>query len=240
MNYDYDFDDRYEPSLMDEIFTEASDKLFEALKITAKEQINEIIRENDRLKQAQQDVRTREINVTSKENELKRRKEELEREWKNRSLEELFEPLKETMWCIVSSYMREKPKCNLCSDDRKIEFVSTTTGRKTYETCECARSYYVYKPLEVSVYDLAKVSIYKNAMEKDLKFTVKFNKSKYDKNLEDSFFEDKTVYTGYKEGNKRHGSAYTTLEEAIKHCEQLNGDEVVNYSIAPPAPKDGW
>ena len=239
-DYDYEFDDRYEPTLVDEIFTEARDKMFEALKVSAKEEIEAIIRENDRLKKAQSDVRTREINVTSKENELKKRRDELEREWKNRSLEDLFEPLKETMWCIVSSYKQERPKCNLCNSDRKIEFVSATTGRKTYDTCDCSRSYYIYKPLEVSVYDLTKVKIYKNALEKDLKFSVKFNKSKYDYNLQDGFFEEKIVYTEYKEGNKTNYSAYTTREEAIKHCEELNGDEVVDYSVAPPTPKGGW
>lgn len=130
-NYDY-----YEPSVGDEIYLEAREKLINSLKDSVKQHVESVSIENEKLKKEN-------LRLTDLVRDIKRRESELENEKLRYKRDIRFERLSELMKDLqvivyqVDCINELAEKCDKCDDKREIQY-TTPLGRKTSEKCECA------------------------------------------------------------------------------------------------------
>ncbi len=143
MCYD-DFYDNY--SEFDQLVDEFKASLLKSIKEEYIDKMNKLEKENNEL----QDVK---INFEEIKQEYKEKKWELEREKqdclfkaKRMRLSELMKDFEVVMYKVGKSYT-EKPKCNKCDNNRKVNFTSPS-GRELHEDCECSIKNSLYVPKE--------------------------------------------------------------------------------------------
>lgn len=130
-NYDY-----YEPSVGDEIYLEAREKLINSLKDSVKQHIESVSIENEKLKSENSKLKESVRDITRREKELEGEKLKYKKDIRFERLSELMNDLRVIIYEVT--YFNElAEKCNKCDDKREIHY-TTPMGRKTAEKCECA------------------------------------------------------------------------------------------------------
>lgn len=234
MYYDYDeFENYYEPTPADEIFNEAMEKFKETLKDSVKENLKYIQEENKRLKKENDELKQKERQIIDKERILEIREKDLESksEWSfyKKKFSEILKPLEEQldMW-YVSPLSELIPKCDLCDEERKVEFVSGS-GKKIKGDCECKRYHRIYR---VECTKLMYFSFYKSERNKEFVLTPKYDSQDYDNtyfklNIQQLIktFEIDKVFDYKYYGGYSGFTGFATKEECQKYCDWLNENE---------------
>lgn len=234
MYYDYDeFENYYEPTPADEIFNEAMEKFKETLKDSVKENLKYIQEENRRLKKENDELKQKERQVRDRELTLEMREKDLQSksEWSfyRKKFSEVLKPLEEQfeMW-YVEPLSELIPKCNLCDEERKVDFKSVS-GKIIKGNCECNKYRKVYN---VKYTKIKELNFYKSDRDKKFVLTPKYESQSYD----DSYFklETKELIKNFEVEKvseyKCYGSyggftGFATKEECQKYCDWLNENE---------------
>jgi regulator of replication initiation timing len=133
--YDYDFEEYYEPTIADEIMNEASAKLKEALKQTSKENYEQIIAENKKLKAENAELQKFVGEIDDIKYQLRREQTEIESKVRRQRLSEVMKDFEVELYRPKYDFIL-LPKCNKCDENRKIKFLSPS-GKEHFETCSC-------------------------------------------------------------------------------------------------------
>lgn len=222
----YNFYDEpyYEPTIADEIFFEAREKLTESLKDTVKQYVENFVKENQELKNENEKLLKKVKDIESRERELERSKQNLERDVKKERLSSILEQLKVERFMAKTKTMYGK-KCNKCNDERIIEYLSPL-GTKQKERCDCYNnSVNVYYPTSQLCTE------FKVDSKNNDKIRMWYTKNTYDREeyyTSNSYY--KQSYTGedYIALDVRE-IFFDTLDECQKYCDWLNRD--VDLSI---------
>lgn len=143
MNNYYD-DEFYEPSEAEAKMQEITDMLKESVKQEIKSELEWLRSENAELRQYKEKQRENDAELARALRELKAEKEKLERDVKKARIRELFGDDIVSAWVVKRVYS-QKPKCDKCNSERKIEFLSPR-GKKCKEDCECSECTVSYVP----------------------------------------------------------------------------------------------
>ena len=233
-----DFDDYYDPSEGELFFDEMKEKFREILREDVNSELSRLTKENAELKKIvkeyndkKMELARRERDVQYKEDNLKR---DVEREFYSKTMDEVFEHLLEDseVW-YAESVPHEKPKCNLCNEERQM-IATYPNGEIVKKQCDCAKPTYVYEPV-ISVNKQIKFhKAYKPRYSDHKKcyFTKNYKPNKdyaeaYDyysefriENIYDEFNDDVKEY----HEAKRYGEkvAFKNEEACQKYCDWLN------------------
>lgn len=141
------------------------DEFKEQLRASVKE---EIIAEMDALKKSNEELRDIrdhwEAKVAELENEYEEKRRELEKKLreaestadnaKRMALFDLIRDYPDHAYTVDTKYI-EKPKCDKCDDNRKIQFI-TPRGRTMYERCECDELKPVYSVRAIPLVEITR------------------------------------------------------------------------------------
>lgn len=233
-----DFDDYYEPSVGELFFDEMKEKFREILREDVNSQLSRLTKENAELRKAVQEYNDKKMELNRREKELQYKEEnlkrEVEKEFYNKTMDEVLEHLLEDseVW-YAERVPHEKPKCNLCNDERQM-VATFPNGEVTKKQCDCAKPTYVYEPV-ISVNKQIKFhKAFKPRYSSDKKcyFTKNHRPNKdyaeaYDyysefriENIYDEFNDDVKEY----HEAKRYGEkiAFRNKEACQKYCDWLN------------------
>lgn len=143
----------YEPSLADEIFKEASDKLFAALKENTVARVAELTRKNERLEKRNAELQENVIGVAIRETNVLVREQELEREAKRMTCKEFMGQRSVIMYRAAADY-RRPPLCGKC--DNGWYPYKTPLGNDAQEACPCTVKKRHFMPEERLLYEMDK------------------------------------------------------------------------------------
>lgn len=146
-----EYDDFYEPSEGEMFFDEMKEKFREILCEDVNSEINRLTKENTELRQKVKEYNDKNLDLSHRENDLQYKmdnyKREVENDFYNKTMEEVFEKLLEDseVW-YAERVPHEKPKCNLCNEERKLVAVYPD-GETVTKKCKCSRPTYIYEPV---------------------------------------------------------------------------------------------
>lgn len=231
-------DDFYEPSDGELFFDEMKEKFREILCEDVNSELSRLKKENTELRETvkeyndkKMELSRRERDIQYKEDNLKR---DVEKEFYNRTMDEVFEHLLEDseVW-YAERVPHKKPKCNLCNEEREM-IATYPNGDIVKKQCDCANPLYVYEPV-ISINKQIKFNkAYKPRYSGDKKvyFTKKYSPNKdyadaYDyysefriENIFDELNEDvKEYHEAMRYGEK---IAFRNKEACQKYCDWLN------------------
>lgn len=237
MSWD-DFDDYYEPSEGELFFDEMKEKFREILKSDVESELTRLTKENEELRRAVQEYNNEKMELMRKTRELQHKednlKREVEREFYNKTMEEVLENLLEDSEVWYAEYVpHEKPKCDLCDEERQM-IATYPNGEVIKKRCDCAIPAHVYEPV-ISVNKEIKFHKAWKPRYSDHKkcyFTKNYKPNKdyadaYDyysefriENIYDEFNEDVKIY----HEAKSYGTkiAFRNKEVCQKYCDWLN------------------
>lgn len=153
----FNFYDYFEPSEVDEIIGEASNKLMKHLKTDVNNRLKRVDKENSMLKEEIKSLKSELQKYKNKESELTRRERELNYDFLKRKWSELSDSLAMTVWGIGYESVL-KQKCNCCDENRKIKF-RDANGNEYEVNCKCNQSVTIRVPKE---HKLIKMHIHKD------------------------------------------------------------------------------
>lgn len=114
--YDNEYD-YYEPTVGDEIFEEAKDKLFNALKDEIKTEINYLKKENKRLNSCIDEYRKKESDLHIREIQLIQREKQTEKDIYRKKFSQVLKPLEENLTVYrIECYRETGAKCDKCDE----------------------------------------------------------------------------------------------------------------------------
>lgn len=238
--YDDYFDEPYyKPSEVEIVLEEYKAKMMEVLTTSTKYKLDEIAKENarlksenEKLKENEQDVLKRERDVRWKENNLKT---EVESEFYKAKLGDILERYTEEfiLWFADKKH-HEKEKCNLCDDDRKIT-VSFPNGKTATTNCDCSEKTKKYEP---AITELKVLKIEKRmdtGYSSDRRFYIRreYTPSKKSNRYDEEYnefsianvldlFELENVKALRKDMHYGSEFGFKTKEECQKYCDWLN------------------
>lgn len=213
-----DYDNYYEPTLADEIFDEAKEKLEEALKAEIEERIQRaenILKEHGRISS---ELNRKKRKLESQERELERKFNELENDFKKEKLDKFIKDLQGYLgqdYYKLKQTSTRNPKCSSCNNERKYE-VKMPDGTMKKIDCSCNKVIYSYAVEELPIFSMT--------IRKENKEVVIYLKYvDWDERLE--IIPPKEIYNKFEDiANKddSYGVFYTNKEEAQKHVDYLN------------------
>lgn len=142
-----EYDDFYEPSEVEMFFDEMKEKFREILREDVNSEISRLTKENIELRQKVKEYNDKNLDFSCRERDLQYKidnyKREVEKDFYNKTMEEVFEKLLEDseVW-YAERVPHEKPKCNLCNEERKLVAVYPN-GETVTKECECSRPIYI-------------------------------------------------------------------------------------------------
>lgn len=224
--YDYYDEPYYEPTVADEIFLEAREKLIESLKESVKQHIENLERENLEIKSKNEKLLKQVSEIESKKLELERAKQTLERDVRRERLSTLLEQLKVERFMVKTKTMYGK-KCDKCNEERYIEFISPL-GNQLREICDCYDNKVVaYFPkshlcteFKVDSQNGNKLRMWykENTYDREEYYS---SSSYYEKSYTDEDYDTLNIYAIF----------FDTIEECQKYCDWLNRDiDLSQYS----------
>lgn len=233
-----DFDDYYDPSEGELFFDEMKEKFKEILREDVNSELSRLTKENAELRKIVKEYNDKKMELTRRERDIQYKednlKRDVEREFYNRTMDEVFEHLLEDseVW-YAERVPHEKPKCDLCNEEREM-IATYPNGEVVKKQCDCAKPTYVYEPV-ISVNKQIKFhKAYKPKYSDHKKcyFTKNHKPNKdyaeaYDyysefriENIYDEFNDDVKEY----HEAKRYGEkvAFRNREACQKYCDWLN------------------
>lgn len=148
----YDFENNYyEPSEEEIFLDELKDKFREILREDVKIELERLKQENEELRKTVKEYNDMKNKLSSKERELQYKEDnlrrEVEKDFYNKTIEEVFaEALEDSEVWYVEWVPHERPKCNLCNEERKL-VATYPDGTTVSKDCNCASPIYSYEPL---------------------------------------------------------------------------------------------
>jgi len=226
MNYNYEDEEFYgEPSGFDNMVEDFKKTLKNSVKDTVTNEMDQLRRENDELK----DIK---LNWYKVQSEYESKKKSLENEYqsKNRALEReksdlvnkvrrdrLSELMKDFQVILyhADTISQKKSKCDKCDENRKIHFLSPA-GKDCTEYCECSNTVPIYIPIEY------KCSEFKIDSNNNKSLSMWFE----EKVEKDYDYYHSTTYVDYVyDGNK----SYDEIYESKKHIFFKSKDDCQKY-----------
>lgn len=177
MSY-WDDEPYYEPTVADDIFFEASERLKNALKNDIKRKMDNLLEENNRLTEENKKMKDKVSNIEWREKSLENKEKDMERNVLRKKFSEMISPLEEKMliWRIEYGYVQGE-KCDKCNENRMIGY-KTPSGKQLYEDCKCAKRYTYYYPSQTEIVTLA---LYKDRnYPYNISVTPKYDDASYD------------------------------------------------------------
>ena len=237
MSY-FDEEDFYEPSEGELFFNEMKEKFREILLEDVNSELSRLTKENAELRKTVKEYNDKKMELFRRERDIQYKEDNLrrdvEKEFYNKTMEEVFEHLLEDSEVWYAEHIpHEKPKCNLCNEERKL-IATYPNGEIVKKQCDCASPIYVYEPI-ISVNKQIKFhKAYKPRYSDHKKcyFTKNYRPNKdyaeaYDcysefriENIFDEFNDDVKEY----HETKRYGEkvAFRNKEACQKYCDWLN------------------
>ena len=233
-----EYDDFYEPSEGEMFFDEMKEKFREILREDVNSEISRLTKENAELRQKVKEYNDKNLDLSRRENDLQYKidnyKREVEKDFYNKTMEEVFEELLEDSEAWYAEHVpHEKPKCNLCNEERKLVAVYPD-GETVTKECKCSRPTYIYEPVISLNKEIKFHKAYKPRYsdKKKVYFTKNHKPNKdyadaYDyysefriENIFDDFNNDVIAY----HNGKRYGEkiAFRSKEACQKYCDWLN------------------
>lgn len=230
-----DFDDYYDPSEGELFFDEMKEKFREILREDVNSELSRLTKENAELRKIVKEYNDKKMELTRRERDVQYKednlKRDVEREFYNRTMDEVFEHLLEDseVW-YAERVPHEKPKCDLCDEERQM-VATYPNGEVVKKQCDCAKPTYVYEPV-ISVNKQIKFHKSYKSSGKKCYFTKNHEPNKdyaeaYDyysefriENIYDEFNDDVKEY----HKAKRYGEkvAFRNKEACQKYCDWLN------------------
>lgn len=237
MSY-FDEEDFYEPSEGELFFDEMKEKFREILCEDVNSELSRLTKENAELRKTVKEYNDKKMELSRRERDIQYKEDNLrrdvEKEFYNKTMEEVFEHLLEDSEVWYAEHIpHEKPKCNLCNEERKL-IATYPNGEIVKKQCDCARPIYVYEPM-ISVNKQIKFhKAYKPRYmdHKKCYFTKNYRPNKdyaeaYDcynefriENIFDEFNDDVKEYHETKRYNEK--VAFRNKESCQKYCDWLN------------------
>lgn len=235
--YPEDFYDFYEPSEGEIFFDEMKEKFKEILLEDVNNELNKLRSENAKLRKTVEEYENVKSELSIKKNDLewkiKNVRDEVERDFYNKTIEEVFEQLLEDEEVWYAEYVpHEKPKCNLCNEERKL--IAVYPDDKTVsKDCECAKPTHVYEPVTSINQKIKFHKSYKKSGSDKRVYLVKSYQP--NKNYADAYdcyseFKIKTIYDDFTEEVKEYHEAKCYGEKIAfrnpaacqEYCDWLN------------------
>jgi hypothetical protein len=215
--YDVDI---YEPTLADEILTEASAKLMDAIKQDVAKRIKEIEQANERLSRENKILHEQVIAASQEKRDLQRQREELERKAARMSVEDFLGQRAVLMYSVGREYVKG-PKCDRCNDERKLPY-KTPLGADATEGCPCGVSTIFYTPKEFVITEMGKDRCGRNVRA----WFKQYNEEDHYSSSE--FVKDEDVYNGEDDFSSldRHKVFFQDKSQCQAYCDYLNQEEV--------------
>lgn len=238
MSY-YDFEKEYYEPGEEEIFLdELKNKFREILREDVKIELERLKQENEDLRKTVKEYNDMKDKLSSKERELQYKednlKREVEKEFYNKTIEEVFaEALEDSEVWYAESVPHEKPKCNLCNEERKL-IATYPNGETVSKSCDCANPIYSYEPCISVNKEIEFHKAYKPIYSSDKKvYITKYYRPNKDhveaygcygefriENIFDDFTEDVKICHKSKSYSER--IAFRNKEACQKYCDWLN------------------
>lgn len=142
----------WEPSEADELFDDIKSKLIDAAKSSIKNDMETLKSRNEYLESRNKELEKKSYEVSQKERDLRYKEDnlrrEVEKEFYKTAIEDILKDVVEesTIW-FADSKPHDRPKCNLCDENRKWVHV-WPNGEEVQRQCDCAILDYWYEPQE--------------------------------------------------------------------------------------------
>lgn len=216
---EYYGEDIYEPTLADEILTEASAKLMAAIKQDVAAHIKEIETRNEYLEADNKNLREKVSAVNQEKRELEERRKELERKAARMSIKDFLGQRAVIMYRADYNHVAG-PKCDKCNDDR-VRPYKTPLGSDATEQCPCSVRHRVYAPKEFAMSSMSRerrgdeVRVWFKRYEKE------------DTYSSSTFVKNENVYSGDSDFGSLNMYKTFFLEEAQcqRFCDWLNNQD---------------
>lgn len=238
--YPEDFDDYfYEPSEGELFFDEMKEKFMGILKEDVNSELNKLRSENAKLRKIVEEYENVKSELSIKKSSLewkiKNVRNEVERDFYNKAIEEVFEQLleDEEVW-YAEKVPHEKPKCKLCNEERNLIAIFPDGETKT-KKCECSKPTYVYEPVTSINREIKFHKSYKKSgSNKRLYFVKSYQPNKNYADAYDCYAEFKinTIYDDFTEEVKEYHKiksygekiAFRSQAACQKYCDWLNNE----------------
>ena len=230
-----DFDDYYDPSEGELFFDEMKEKFRGILREDVNSELSRLTKENAELRKIVKEYNDKKMELTRRERDIQYKednlKRDVEREFYNRTMDEVFEHLLEDseVW-YAERVPHEKPKCDLCNEEREM-IATYPNGEVVKKQCDCAKPTYVYEPV-ISVNKQIKFHKSYKYSDKKCYFTKNYKPNKdyaeaYDYDCE---FRIEKIYDEFNDEvkeyhkAKRYGEkiAFRNKEACQNYCDWLN------------------
>jgi regulator of replication initiation timing len=260
MYYDeFDYEQYYEPSEVDQIVDEFSEKIREFIVPNIKKELEKLRIENEKLKTENEKLKKHELEVVRKEKENDRRAENLKREVENEfyktNVDDVFKDILENseLWFADRKKIPQE-KCDICNEDGELVAIFPN-GEATSKKCKCNDLLPSYVP-EICTVEHTKFNKRDGGYHSDRKFY--FTKSYFpssNSNYDYDYMEFNLLHTitnfneEVKEIHKEKGYGtvigFISKEECQKYCDWLNIENgyggkttpIVERSVSPKKKK---
>lgn len=149
----YEEDFYNEPSEFEMQIDEFKQSLMQSVKKEFLDKLERLEEENKDLQDIKKNFLSIKNDYEDKERKLEREYQYLKSQVRRERLGEIMKDSEIEMY-TVASRSHEKPKCDKCDDERKIHY-TTPLGKKTYETCDCAKRTYVYEVISTMLHSFS-------------------------------------------------------------------------------------
>lgn len=234
--YDFDYENYYEPSEVDQLVDEFTQRCREFIVPNIKQETDRLKEENMLLKSKNEEYIKRENEIRNKERDLEYKKDnlkrEVEREFYKSNIENTLEDMldKSVLWFADNRSFKQE-KCSLCNDNREL-VAEFENGQSAKTLCKCNKYIYKYIP---EICEIQSIRFYKKdsnyQSERKFYFTSSYSpstKSDYNYDYDDfnlyNIVDKFTESTKELHKDKRYATVigFKTQEECQKYCDWLN------------------
>lgn len=226
----YDADFYTEANEFDRQVDEFKQSLMKGVKTEFLEEMESLRKENAELQDVKKNLESIKSDYKRKEQSLEIFKSNLENQVRRERLSKLMKDIKIVAYTVGYSHQKVAEKCNKCDDNRRIYF-KTPLGRTDYEKCECDKSVYQYKPVEVP---LVTMSLESNS-DTQVWYQVK-NENAHDEYL--NYYEDSINGDGMIRSleevdfeERLYGKLFETEELCVMACDIINKKELERFKL---------
>lgn len=218
---DYEFYDQ--PTEFDMQIDEFKQSLMTSVKAEYIEKMEKLQKENSELQETKKKFNQIVADYKSKERELERKMQDAASEARKMRLNELMKDRELILYKVGYEY-KNKPKCDLCDNNRYIIFVSPA-GKKHQVPCDCNTRTYIYLPEATAMYEFS--------LDSNRSFSAWYKKTESTSSDYFQFASDysaefaKTIYSSDKNfaDLERHNTYFKSIEDCQKYCDWLNEKE---------------
>lgn len=214
------------------------EKFREILREDVNSELSRLTKENAELRKIVKEYNDKKMELTRRERDIQYKednlKRDVEREFYNRTMDEVFEHLLEDSEVWYAEHVpHDKPKCDLCNEEREM-IATYPNGEVVKKQCDCAKPTYVYEPV-ISVNKQIKFHKAYKPRYSDHKKCYFTKNHKPNKNYAEAYdyyseFRIENIYDEFNDDvkeyheAKRYGEkvAFRNREACQKYCDWLN------------------